>query len=73
MDRQSLLREFGRRIKMKRAECGISQESLAIRAGLDRTYISGLERGLRNPSLTCIFKVAKGLEVPCEDLLTGIV
>jgi len=50
--------EFGQRIRNLRKEQGISQEDLALRAGLDRTYISGIERGERNPSLINIEKIA---------------
>jgi transcriptional regulator with XRE-family HTH domain len=51
-----------------RAECGISQERLAERAGLDRTYVSGIERGERNPSLTNILKLAEALGVTVSEL-----
>lgn len=47
----------------------ISQEELAYRAGLHRTYVSLLERGLRNPSLRVIQAVAGVLKVPMSDLL----
>jgi transcriptional regulator with XRE-family HTH domain len=48
----------------------MSQESLALTCGLDRTYISGIERGVRNPSLTNILKIAAALEVsPAEIFL----
>src|SRR3954465_15831464 len=50
-------------IKEQRNALGISQEELAARAGLHRTYISELERGERNPSITSIEKLAQALEV----------
>jgi CheY-like chemotaxis protein len=50
-------------IKEQRNALGISQEELAARAGLHRTYVSELERGERNPSITSIEKLAQALEV----------
>jgi transcriptional regulator with XRE-family HTH domain len=46
-----------------------SQEDLAEKANLHRTYVSGIERGVRNPSLTIIFKLAEGLGVQPGNLL----
>jgi len=58
---------FGEAVRGIRKQRGISQESLALMCGLDRTYISGIERGTRNPSLTNIFKIAAALDVaPAE-------
>jgi transcriptional regulator with XRE-family HTH domain len=54
---------FGKIILKYRSEKKISQETLATLSGLDRTYISLLERGKRNPTLKTIFKLAKALEV----------
>lgn len=52
---------FGCRLKKIRQQKGISQESLAMSAGLDRTYVSGCERGLRNIGLENIYKLAIAL------------
>ena len=58
---------FGEAVRGIRKQRGISQESLALMCGLDRTYISGIERGTRNPSLTNILKIAAALGVrPAE-------
>lgn len=54
---------FGKIILKYRNEKKISQEMLATLSGLDRTYISLLERGKRNPTLKTIFKLAEALEV----------
>lgn len=70
--RQSLLQSFGQLIVERRKALGISQEELAHRADLDRTYVSGLERGVRNPSLTAIVKVAQGLGITTDKLLKGL-
>jgi transcriptional regulator with XRE-family HTH domain len=61
--RSSAHAEFGQRIRAIRDRRGVSQEGLAARCGLDRTYVSGIERGTRNPSLTNILKIAAALEV----------
>jgi transcriptional regulator with XRE-family HTH domain len=48
----------------------ISQEELGFRTGLDRTYISGIERGERNPSLKNIGKLSKALKLPLNKLFS---
>jgi transcriptional regulator with XRE-family HTH domain len=63
---------FGQRIRAIRNRRGVSQESLALQCGLDRTYISGIERGTRNPSLTNILKLAAALDVRPAELFAGI-
>ena len=52
---------FGKILRERRHEAGISQEQLALNCGLDRTYISLLERGLRQPSLNSLFLLAEAL------------
>jgi len=60
--------QFGKRLKKLRQEKGVSQESLALTAGLDRTYVSGCERGLRNIGLENIYKLAIALGISPELL-----
>lgn len=72
MEKEKLLKQFGMRLKELRAGNDISQEALADRCQMDRTYISGLERGVRNPTLTCIVKVANGLNMRADQLLKGL-
>ena len=48
----------------------LSQEDLGLKSGLDRTYISGLERGKRNPTLKIINILAKNLEIPISYLVS---
>lgn len=59
---------FGRAIRDLRRERGFSQEELALRCGLDRSYMGGVERGERNVSLTNILRIAGGLEVQTTEL-----
>lgn len=54
---------FGRAVRKRRAELGISQEELAARAGLHRTYVADVERGTRNISLENIIKLATALSI----------
>lgn len=67
MVQQELL-QFGLRVKALRTALGISQEQLGLIAELDRTYISGIERGIRNVSLLNIHRIARALQVPIADL-----
>jgi CheY-like chemotaxis protein/DNA-binding XRE family transcriptional regulator len=63
-------KEFGAAIKSERTRLGLSQESLAERADLHRTYITDIERGARNLSLETIYKLAGALGVSIETLFT---
>lgn len=58
-------------VKAARKALGLSQERLAFDARIDRTYISGIERGLRNPSLDLIAKLATKLKKTPGELLTA--
>lgn len=60
---------FGKRVRTLREAKGVSQEELAENAGLDRTYISSVERGKRNISLLNIERIAKALAVKPAKLL----
>lgn len=60
---------LGNAIRRKRSALGISQEELAARAGLHRTYVSDVERGARNPSLESVDKLARALELSLPRLL----
>lgn len=62
------LERFAQRVRVLREEQGISQEKLAERAGLHRTYIGMVERHERNPSLICIYKIANGLGIDVKEL-----
>lgn len=62
-------RRVGLNLKKLREEQGYSQESFADTCGLHRTYISGIERGVRNPTVVIIDKIAKALKTPAGVLL----
>ena len=61
-------KRFGAAVQKRRYELGISQEALAERAGLHRTYIGDIERGGRNVSLENIQKLATALDIAISDL-----
>ena len=63
-----ILREFGLRIQQERKKLGISQEELAFRAGMHRTYIGMIERAERNITLSNIKKLADALQLNINDL-----
>ncbi len=68
MEDKEYLKLFAQRVRTFREEQGISQEKLAELAGLHRTYIGMVERLERNPSLVCIYKIAKGLGIHISEL-----
>jgi len=59
----NIQQKVGANIAKIRREQGISQEELAFRSGLHRTYISGVERGVRNPTISVLFEIAHALQV----------
>lgn len=63
---------FGIVIKKYRLERSISQENLAFGAGLDRTFISLLERGKRRPTINTLFAISKVLEVKPHNMIKDI-
>jgi len=64
-----VLKQFGNRVRELREKVGISQEELAYKAELHRTYISSIERGAQNISLRNIQKLAKALGVTMKELV----
>jgi transcriptional regulator with XRE-family HTH domain len=69
VSRNTIKKAFGEAVKVLRSNLGISQETLAERADLHRTYISDVERGSRNISLLNIERLARALET---SVLTGL-
>ena len=68
----TLAKAFGQVLRETRNDRGMSQESLALACGLDRTFISLLERGQRQPTLSSIFAIAGALEITPSMLLEGV-
>lgn len=65
---RDITRCFGQRIKTLRVQAGLTQMALASKCHLDRTYLSGIERGVRNPTLEIISVIAVGLGTPLTVL-----
>jgi len=64
-----ILKKFATRLKFLREEKNFSQEELAFKSGLDRTYISRLEKEKRNPSLKSLCKIASALDIKLPSLV----
>ena len=60
---------FGQVLRNARKEAGLSQEKLAFESGIDRTFVSMLERGVRQPSLTTIFQLAAALDTTPTEMV----
>lgn len=71
-DREKIRLSFGKLLRQKRKASDISQEELAFRSGLHRTYVGSVERGERNLSLENIFVFAKALACSPKDLIPEI-
>ena len=63
-----ILKNFGQQVRKKRLAAGFSQEEFAEKLGIHRTYVSFIERGIRNPSLIMIFKISKVLKVKMSEM-----
>ena len=63
----STLTAFGRNVARIRAERGFSQDKLAEKSDLDRTYLSGIERGVRNPGIKAVLKLARSLRAHLDS------
>ena len=64
----TLQTQFGKRVRELRLARGLSQEKLAFRSGVHRTYLGGIEQGKRNPSLRNIAAIAEALDVALSQL-----
>ena len=67
----NIRKKFGKNVRTKRQQLGLSQEALAFDAKSNRTYISDVERGTRNPSIEVVQRIAKALGVTMGELLDG--
>ena len=70
--RDRTLAAFGRNVARIRSQRGLSQDELAEKADLDRTYVSGIERGVRNPGIKTVLRIARALGVSVGDLCKGV-
>ena len=70
--RPDVRERFGTAVKFRREELGLTQEDLAEKAGIHRTYLSDVERGTRNLSLVNIERLAAALGLKMSDLFVAI-
>ena len=70
--RDTVLAALGQNVRRRREARELTQEKLAEKAGLDPTYISGIERGLRNPGIRNVARLAKALGLTTATLLEGV-
>jgi transcriptional regulator with XRE-family HTH domain len=70
--REAILSLVGDTVREKREVKQWSQEELAFRCGLDRTYVGGVERGERNVGVVNLVRIAQALGVPASSLLEGL-
>ena len=70
--RDPVLAALGRNVRRRREARALTQEKLAEKTDLDPTYISGIERGLRNPGIKNVAKLAKALGLTTGELCKGV-
>ncbi len=70
--RDPTLAAFGRNVARIRAVRGFSQDQLSEKADLDRTYLSGIERGVRNPGIKAVLKLSRALRADVSELCEGV-
>ncbi len=66
---KQILEKFGQKMQKVRQSSGVTQEELAARLSMHRTYIGLIERGERNPTIRTLYKIAKALKVSAGELL----
>jgi transcriptional regulator with XRE-family HTH domain len=70
--RHDVAKQFGQRVRKIRLELDLSQETIAGKADIDRAFLSGIERGVENPTLFTIQAIADALETSVGNLMKGI-
>ncbi len=70
--RDTVLAALGQNVRRRREARELTQEKLAEKAGLDPTYISGIERGLRNPGIRNVARLARALGFTTAELCKGV-
>jgi len=63
---------FGQAVRRRRERLGLSQERLGFESGLDRTYVSGIERGVRNPTIRSVARLAFALRTTPAKLFVAV-
>jgi transcriptional regulator with XRE-family HTH domain len=66
---KAVLRDLAANLREARITAGLSQEALALSADVDRTYVSQIERGIGNPSVGILIRLAASLSVDIDDLI----
>ena len=69
---EALITAFADELRSRRVGLGVSQEELAHRAGLNRTYVAKLELATNQPTLTALHLLAQALDVPLNDLMAAV-
>lgn len=72
MKKNPVLIALGKNVSELRSKKELTQEQLAERSGLDPSYISGIERGVRNPSVLSLVRLADGFETSVADICEGL-
>lgn len=67
--KRKILKQVGINVQLYRRKANISQEKLAYEIGVDRTYISAIELGIKSPSLYCLYKIAEKLKISAKEFL----
>jgi len=70
--RHDIAKQFGQRVRKLRLKQNLSQEALAAKANVDRAFLSGIERGVENPTLFTIQAISDALETQIGNLMRGI-
>ena len=70
---ETLIAAFADELRFRRAALRLSQEELAHRAGINRTYIAKLELARNQPTLTVLFRIAEALDVSLPELMAGAI
>ncbi len=66
------MQEIGQNVRSLRRERGVTLRRFGMMVGMDKTYLSGIENGKRNATVSTLERIADGLDVPLEDLFRGV-
>jgi transcriptional regulator with XRE-family HTH domain len=72
MDERAILTELGSRIRAQRRKIGVTQEALALGAGVDRSYFGAIERGERNITFSVLYRLSIALQCDIAALTSGL-